>query len=99
MMDMLHRSLILFAQTFNFSPLPRTQADQDLVQTVINIIFVILGAVAVMMVVVGGIQYSASQGDPQGISKAKNTILYAIIGLVLAIFSRAIIGLVFGRIA
>jgi hypothetical protein len=52
-----------------------------------------------MMVVIGGINYSGSQGDPQGVSKAKGMILYAIIGLIISILATAIVSFVFGRVA
>jgi hypothetical protein len=54
----------------------------------------ILGAVAVIMIVIGGIKYTISQGDSSALTSAKNTILYSVIGLVVAIFATAIIGFV-----
>ena len=91
-------SMMHFAQV-NVDALPRGDASPATIENVLNIVFVILGAIAVMMVVIGGIKYAASQGDPQAISKAKGTIIYAIVGLLVAIFARAIIGFVFGRVA
>lgn len=49
-----------------------------------QLIFGIIGVIAVVMIMVGGFKYIASQGNPQETAKAKNTILYAVIGLVLA---------------
>ncbi len=79
--------------------LPKTEATPATIQTALSIVFVIIGAIAVMMVVIGGIKYAASQGDPQAVSKAKGTIIYAIIGLVISILSTVIVGFVFGRVA
>lgn len=79
--------------------LPKTEASPDIIQTALSIVFVIIGAIAVMMVVIGGIKYAASQGDPQAVSKAKGTIIYAIIGLVISIMATVIVGFVFGRVA
>jgi hypothetical protein len=92
-------NLLLMAQTFDYKSLPQKPVDSGTVQTILNIVFVIVGAVAVMMVVIGGIKYASSQGDPQATAKAKGTIIYAIVGLVLAIFATAIVDFVFGRVA
>ena len=56
------------------------------------------GIVAVVMIVIGGIYYASSDGDPGKITNAKNTILYAVIGLILAIASAAIVNFVFGAL-
>ena len=61
---------------------------------VIQLVMTILGAVAVIMIVIGGIKYTISQGDRSALTRAKNTILYSVIGLVVAIFATAIIGFV-----
>jgi hypothetical protein len=47
------------------------------------------------MLIVGGLRYITSNGDAQGATSAKNTILYAIIGLIVAILAYAIINFVF----
>ncbi len=61
---------------------------------IIQLVMTILGAVAVIMIVIGGIKYTISQGDSSAVTSAKNTILYSVIGLVVAIFATAIIGFV-----
>ena len=61
---------------------------------VIQLVMTILGAVAVIMIVIGGIKYTISQGDSSAVTSAKNTILYSVIGLVVAISATAIIGFV-----
>lgn len=96
--DML--SLLAQISPPDVAPLPRTtQADQALVQRVLTIVFTVLGAISVMMIVIGGIKYAGSQGDPQGTAKAKGTIIYAIIGLIVAILATAIVDLVLTRVA
>ncbi|HEU5187191.1 MAG TPA: pilin [Candidatus Saccharimonadales bacterium] len=55
--------------------------------TVTNILIFIIGAVAVVMLIIGGIRYTLSQGDQSAITSAKNTILYAIIGIVVAVLA------------
>src|SRR3954470_9360218 len=55
-----------------------------MVKIVINTILVVLGMIAVIMVVVGGVRYTTSNGDSSAIKSAKDTILYAVVGLVVA---------------
>lgn len=51
----------------------------------------IIGAIAVLMIIIGGIRYTVSNGDQSQITSAKNTILYAIVGLVVAVLAYAIV--------
>jgi hypothetical protein len=64
------------------------------IQTVVNILLFLLGAVAVVMIVIGGIKYTTSNGDSSSVTSAKNTILYAVVGLVVAIMAYAIVNFV-----
>ncbi len=63
-------------------------------KTVVNTMLFILGIVAVIMIVIGGIRYVVSNGDSAAVAGAKNTILYAVIGLVVAILAYAIVNFV-----
>jgi hypothetical protein len=54
----------------------------------------ILGGISVIMIVIGGIKFATSAGDASGVSSAKNTILYAVIGLVVALMASGIVLLV-----
>lgn len=65
-----------------------------IIQTVVNVMLFLLGAVCVVMIVIGGIRYATSQGDQSGVSSAKNTILYAVVGLVVAVAAYAIVNFV-----
>jgi cytochrome bd-type quinol oxidase subunit 2 len=51
---------------------------------VVNILLFLVGAVSVIMLIVGGFRYVISAGDQNAVTAAKNTILYAIIGLIIA---------------
>ena len=64
---------------------------QPLIQKIIRILLVVLGGIAVVMIIVGGIKYTASNGDSAQIKSAKDTILYSIVGLVIALLSYAIV--------
>lgn len=66
----------------------------DIIKTIVNVLLFILGAVAVIMIVIGGMRYTVSQGDSAAITSAKNTILYAVIGLVVALLAYAIVNFV-----
>lgn len=59
--------------------------------TIVNVLLFIIGAVSVIMLIYGGIRYTTSGGNANSVTAAKNTIMYAIIGLVIAIFAFAII--------
>jgi len=59
---------------------------------------IVAGIVAVIFVIVGGIKYIFSGGDSSAISSAKNTILYALVGLVVAVLAREIIMFVLGKV-
>jgi hypothetical protein len=65
-----------------------------MIQIVINILLYILGMVAVIMIVIGGIRYTTSNGESSAIKSAKDTILYAVIGLIVAILSYTIVNFV-----
>lgn len=64
------------------------------ITNIVNIMLYALGAIAVIMIVIGGIRYTTSNGDSNGIQSAKNTILYAVAGLVVAILAYAIVNFV-----
>lgn len=66
----------------------------DRIKTIVNVMLFILGAIAVIMIIIGGIRYATSNGDPSSIKGAKDTILYAVIGLIVAIMAYAIVGFV-----
>ena len=69
-----------------------------MIRTVINAIVFIVGMVAVVMIILGGVNYATSQGDPGKVKKGKDTILYGIIGLVIAILAFAIVNFVLGAL-
>jgi len=63
----------------------------SIIKTVVNILSIIVGVAAVIMIIIGGFKYVTSQGDSNNISSAKNTILYAIIGLVIVFLAQIIV--------
>lgn len=65
-------------------------------KTITNVLLFIIGAISVIMLIIGGIRYTTSNGDQQAVQNAKNTILYAVVGLVIAILAFAAINFVIG---
>jgi hypothetical protein len=65
-------------------------------KTITNTLLFILGAISVIMIIIGGLRYVVSGGDSSAVNSAKNTILYAIVGVIVAILAYAIINFVIG---
>lgn len=63
--------------------------DGSIFNTVTNILLFLIGAISVVMLIIGGIRYVVSGGDQAAVTSAKNTILYAIIGIVVAFLAFA----------
>lgn len=79
------------------SSVPQVAIDNALLTNVLNAVFIFAGMIAVIFIVIGGIQYSGSGGDPQKVTGAKNTLMYAIIGLIVVAFSLLIVNFVVGQ--
>ena len=69
----------------------------ELVTDIVNIFSVIVGIVAVIMIIIGGFKYITSGGDSGNVTGAKNTILYAIIGLVVVALAQFIVKFVLSK--
>jgi cytochrome bd-type quinol oxidase subunit 2 len=67
------------------------------IATVINVISVIVGAIAVIMLIFGGFRYVTSGGKQESVASAKNTIMYAIIGLVIVALAQVIVKFVLDK--
>lgn len=61
------------------------------IKTVIDIFSVVVGVIAVIMIMVGGLKYITSSGDSNNVNGAKNTILYAVIGLVVVALAQIVV--------
>ena len=76
-----------------------TPTDANVViKNVTNIMFFIIGAVSVIMLIYGGIRYTTSGGNANNVTAAKNTIMYSIIGLVVAILAFAVVQFVVNQV-
>lgn len=90
--------LTTIAQIFQNPGLPTVQANESLVVNVMQLVFGVFGAISVLVVTIAGFQYVLSQGDPQRIGKAKDTIIYAIIGLIVSMAGYAIVTFVVSKL-
>lgn len=66
--------------------------------TIINVVLGVLGLLAVVIIIYGGFMYTTSAGDASKIKKAKDTIMYGVIGLVIALLAYAIVNFVLSSV-
>jgi hypothetical protein len=69
----------------------------DTIASVVNIISIVVGVVAVIMIIWGGLKYITSGGESGKITSAKNTIIYALIGLVIVALAQFIVRFVLSK--
>jgi hypothetical protein len=79
---------------------PTTPTDKvnKTITLIINIFSIVVGIVAVIMIVLGGLKYITSGGDSNNVTSAKNTILYAVVGLVVVALAQFIVRFVLGKV-
>jgi hypothetical protein len=68
---------------------------QGLIRTAINIVSYIIGIAAVIMIIISAIKFTTSGGDSNSVSSAKSTLIWAIVGLVVAVLAQVIVSLTF----
>lgn len=68
-----------------------TDKINSIVHTVVNLLSAVVGIVAVVMIIVGGLRYITSGGNDTSVTSAKNTILYAIIGLIIVALAQILV--------
>lgn len=76
----------------------RIVGPNGILTKITQFIVFLAGGFAVIMVTLGGVKYTFSAGDPNAIKSAKDTILYALIGLVVALFSEAVVVFVLSKL-
>ena len=70
----------------------------NIIHTVINLLSVVVGVVAVIMIIIGGLRYITSGGSDTSVTGAKNTILYAIIGLIIVALAQILVRFVLSKV-
>lgn len=77
---------------------PKVSLTSGTIQTVLTVVFITTGAIATLIITIAGFQYVLSQGNPQNLSRARNTILYAAAGLAVSALAGAIVNFVGNRL-
>ena len=85
-------TLLYFAaeKLINSNAIPHTPTSGSQLQNILNFFFGLAAAIAVLMIVVAGFFFVTARGNPEIVAKARMTILYACIGLVVVIFAATI---------
>jgi hypothetical protein len=76
------------------SNLPKAQANQGSISAVLTIVFAVAGSLALLMIVIGGFRYITAQGNPNDVARARGTIIYSVIGLLVAMAAYSIVAFV-----
>ena len=79
-------------------PLPHVAADNTTLQSILSILFGVIGAVTVIIIIIQGIKFSLSGGDAEKAATARKAIIYAVIGLAVSISAEIIVNFVLGSI-
>lgn len=78
--------------------MPKAVITTGTVQSAMQIVFGVAGVLSVVFIAIGGFKYTVSGGDPSGLTSAKNTIIYALVGLGVSVFAFTIVKFVIGSI-
>lgn len=76
----------------------RILGPNGIITQITQVVIFLTGAISVIMVIIGGFRYTLSGGDSNATKGAKDTIMYAVIGLVVVIFSQVIVTFVLSRL-
>ncbi len=88
----------IVASTVDLGPLPVPATTAPIMAAILSIVFGIVGALAVLFITIAGFRYIASAGNPQKTAQAKEGIIYALVGLAVAISGGAIVAFFVKRI-
>jgi hypothetical protein len=75
-----------------------TRTVTGTIKSVGNILVFLTGAISVLMIIIGGVRYALSGGDQGTITSAKNTILYAVVGVIISVAAYAIVNFVLSNV-
>jgi cytochrome bd-type quinol oxidase subunit 2 len=79
------------------SPGPLPQTNDNALQTLLTDFFILLGAAAVLMIIIAGVRYIFARGNAEATAKAKNMIQYSVMGLVIAALAASIVNIVLDK--
>ena len=86
------------SNSIDYSCLPQVAANHTTLALILNIVFSIIGAVSVLIIVISGFKFITSSGKPEEVAKAKDTIIYAAVGLIICVLAVTIVSFVAGYI-
>lgn len=95
--DTICESLKETGQTANQSCASGSDRINSALEVVLNLLSIIAGVIAVIMLIIAGIRFVTSQGDPNGTKGARNAIIYACVGLIIVALSQVIVRFVLSR--
>jgi len=87
------------ANTVIIPGIPKVALDNNVIGTLMSLTFTAIGGVCLLYILIGAIRYATSNGEQKDIAQAKNTILYAVIGLIVSTSAVALIQFVLGSIS
>ena len=99
----MHVLLLQIATSIDVHSLPGANtaggnANSAELRTILSLVFNVVGAISLLVITLSGLRYIISNGDPKNIAQAKDGIIYALIGLVIAISAQAIVVFVIGNV-
>ena len=83
--------LYLAQQLLDPSKLPQTTANSNSLANILQIVFTIIGALAFLMLVISGLRYITTEGNPQKTAEVRRQIIYIAVGLVVAVLADTIV--------
>jgi TRAP-type C4-dicarboxylate transport system permease small subunit len=98
MIESIKAQLIYFGAEIRDTNLPNIRATSENLRDVLQIAIAIVAALSILFIMIGGLRYIMSDGDPQAAGQAKSTIIYALIGLLIAVAAQAIVAFVLKKV-
>jgi hypothetical protein len=89
--------LFLAALKVELDGIPRVVFDDNAIANVLSVALIVAGAFSVLFIILGAVRYAISAGDSGHLTAARNTILYALIGLVISMSAFAVVQFVLSR--
>ncbi len=94
--------MIMFRQLFIrlalVNPFPTVSADDQSVTKIVSLALGVIAAVTVIFIIISALRYTTSLGDPQATARARNSIIYASIGLAVVVSAEVIVAFVLGHL-
>jgi len=89
--------MMIYLMTLLVSNKNLPQAKSTDITSILNIVLGIMGAIAFLMLIIAGLRYTISQGDPGKVSEAKQMIVYTLVGLLVIALAATVVNFVIGK--